>query len=80
VPLEGGSQVIADESYITESMMDPLEQVHRGYQPRMPSYFGRVRPTETAAIVELIKSLRDVPRQGPGGSDPGQVLGGRVAQ
>jgi cytochrome c oxidase subunit 2 len=80
VPLEGGGQVIADESYITESMMDPLEQIHRGYQPRMPSYFGRVRPTETAAIVELIKSLRDVPRQGPGGSDPGQVLTGRVTQ
>jgi len=80
VPLENGGQTIADEGYITESMMDPLAKVHRGYQPRMPSYFGRVRPTETAAIVELIKSLRDVPRQGPGGGDPGQVLSGRVAQ
>jgi cytochrome c oxidase subunit 2 len=80
VPLENGGQIIADEGYITESMMDPFEKVHRGYQPRMPSYFGRVRPTEAAAIVELIKSLRDVPRQGPGGGDPGQVLSGRVAQ
>jgi cytochrome c oxidase subunit 2 len=80
VALESGGQTFVDAEYITESMMDPLAKIVRGYQPRMPSYFGRVTPTETADIVELIKSLRDVPRQGPGGSDPGQVLSGKVPQ
>ena len=79
VPLANGGSVFADEAYITESMMDPPVKVVRGYQPVMPSYFGRIRASETAAIVELIKSLRDVSRQGLGGSDPGQVrLGGVI--
>ena len=71
VNLADGKQVTADVAYLTESMMDPLAKVVRGYEPLMPSYFGRLPATETAAIVELIRSLRDVPRLGPGGQDPG---------
>jgi cytochrome c oxidase subunit 2 len=78
VPLTGGGEVLADEGYITESMMDPLAKIVRGYQPLMPSYFGRVSAPETAAIVEFIKSLRDVPRLGVDGRDPGQVRLGSV--
>jgi cytochrome c oxidase subunit 2 len=79
VPLAGGGEVLADEAYFTESMMDPLEKIVRGYEPLMPSYFGRIRAPETAAIVEYIKSLRDVARLGPGGRDPGQIrLGGVI--
>ncbi len=64
VPLEGGGEIVADEAYITESMMDPGFRIHRGFPPVMPSYVGRIRPPETAAIIELIKSLRDVRPQG----------------
>jgi cytochrome c oxidase subunit 2 len=60
VPLEGGQSVIADEGYITESMMDPLAKLHVGFPPVMPTYFGQIAPADTAAIVELIKSLRTV--------------------
>lgn len=63
VPLEGGRSAVADEAYLTESIMDPLARVHRGYRPVMPSYLGLLPPSETAAILELIKSLRDVPAQ-----------------
>ncbi|HEX9297447.1 MAG TPA: cytochrome c oxidase subunit II [Polyangiaceae bacterium] len=75
VPLAGERQTIADEAYITQSMMDPTAKIHRGYLPVMPTFLGRIRPTETAAIVEFIKSLRNVPRQGPEGEDPGPVQG-----
>ena len=61
VPLTTGEVVTADEAYLTESMMDPLAKVHAGYAPVMPSYHGLLSPGETAAIVELIKDLRDVP-------------------
>ncbi|HVV17263.1 MAG TPA: cytochrome c oxidase subunit II [Polyangia bacterium] len=61
VPLTTGQTVVADEAYLTESMMDPLAKVHAGYAPVMPSYHGLLAPAETAAIVELIKHLRDVP-------------------
>jgi cytochrome c oxidase subunit 2 len=65
VPLKGGGFAIADEVYLTESMMDPLARIHAGYQPVMPSYLGLLRPGETAAIVELIKSIKDVRGQEP---------------
>jgi cytochrome c oxidase subunit 2 len=59
VPLAGGGTGGADEAYLTESMMDPLARLHAGYPPVMPTYFGILEPGQTAAIVELIKSLRD---------------------
>ncbi len=78
VPLAGEAQTVADEAYITQSMMDPTAKIHRGYVAVMPSFLGRIRPAETAAIVEFIKSLRSVPRQGPGGEDPGPVRMGGI--
>lgn len=55
--LSDGSRVLVDESYITESMMDPMTKIVAGYQPVMPSYRGEIDAPETAAIVELMKSL-----------------------
>lgn len=61
VPLQDGGKAVADEAFITESMMDPRAKVHTGFAPVMPSYKGLISPADTAAIVELIKSLRGVP-------------------
>jgi cytochrome c oxidase subunit 2 len=73
VSIAQGGTVIADEAYITESIMDPMVKLHAGFQPIMPSYIGRTRPAEIAAIVELIKSLRSV-RPPPGGGLPGGIV------
>jgi len=60
VKLEGGAEVVADEAYLTRSMMEPQVEIVAGYAGRpMPTYRGTLSPAETAAIVELIKSLRD---------------------
>lgn len=56
--LQGGGTVVADEAYLTESMMDPLAKVVAGFAPVMPSYHGRLSAAETGAILEYIKSLR----------------------
>lgn len=53
-----GSSSVVDEAYLTESMMDPGLHVVAGFHPVMPSYQGQIDPGQTAAIVELIKSLR----------------------
>jgi cytochrome c oxidase subunit 2 len=53
-----GQQVVADEQYLTESMMDPEAKVVAGFVPVMPSFHGQLTPAEVAALVELIKSLR----------------------
>lgn len=60
--MQDGTTVLADPAYITESMMDPRKRVVDGFQPVMPSFEGQITPPETAAIVEFIRSLRDVPR------------------
>jgi cytochrome c oxidase subunit II len=52
-----GERRIADEAYLTESMMDPLARVRAGFQPVMPSYQGVLSAPETAAIVEYIRYL-----------------------
>jgi len=68
-PLERGGEALVDEAYITESMMDPEAKIHRGFARVMPSFLGRISPAETAAIIEFIKSLRDVHPQ-PGARGP----------
>lgn len=61
VSLNDGTKVVADEEYLTRSMMEPLQQVVDGFQPVMPTYLGTLSQPQAAAIVEFIKSLKDVP-------------------
>jgi cytochrome c oxidase subunit 2 len=56
--LENGETVIADEAYLTDSMIDPRGKMVRGYKPVMPTYKGKLAAPEAAALVEFIKSLR----------------------
>ncbi len=55
-----GQKILVDERYLTESMMDPNAVIAAGFKPVMPSYQGLLTPEETAAILEYIRSLRDV--------------------
>lgn len=65
VELEGGGRVRADDAYLTESMMAPERQVVRGYPDVMPSYRGILDASQTAALVEYIRSLRVPAREPP---------------
>ena len=61
VPLDDGSLVTADDAYLTESMMDPMVKIVRGYPRLMPTYLGKLSGPDAAAIVEYIRSLRGTP-------------------
>jgi cytochrome c oxidase subunit 2 len=68
--LTTGKTILADEGYLTKSMMDPGADIVAGYQNVMPTFQGRLSPPEIAAIVEYIKSLsnaavRTGPSEGP---------------
>ena len=68
--LSDGTEVLADEAYLTESMMEPGYKIVAGYQNVMPSYQGKLSAPETAALVEYIKSLHTenvaaAPSKGP---------------
>ncbi|MGD0674198.1 MAG: cytochrome c oxidase subunit II [Polyangiaceae bacterium] len=57
VKLTDGSTVVADEAYLTRSMMDPQAQVVDGYKPVMPTYRGILQQPEVAALLELMKAV-----------------------
>ncbi len=59
VKLTDGTTVVADEAYLTRSMMDPMAEIVAGFPPAMPTYQGRLDPPETAAILAYIKYLRE---------------------
>ena len=56
--LETGETVVADEAYLTDSMIDPRAKIVKGYKPVMPTYRGKLTAPDAAALVEFIKSLR----------------------
>jgi cytochrome c oxidase subunit 2 len=76
IPLASGETVIADPAYLTESIMDPMVKLHRGFPPLMPSYLGKIRPGELAAILAFIQSLRDVEIAPAAGAVVGESDGG----
>lgn len=65
VPLQGGGTTVADEQYLTQSMIDPMAKIHRGFPAVMPSYQGQLSAAETGALVEFIESLKDVSPRPP---------------
>jgi len=57
---------VADEAYLTRSMMEPNAEVVAGYKPVMPTFQGKLSAPDAAAIAEFIKSLRtDAPTAEP---------------
>ncbi|MEO8548486.1 MAG: cytochrome c oxidase subunit II [Kofleriaceae bacterium] len=58
--LTGGGDVLIDEAYLTESMMDPNAKLAAGFAAVMPSYQGLLGPGDIAALLEYIRSLREV--------------------
>jgi cytochrome c oxidase subunit 2 len=56
--LQNDQTLVADEGYLTESMMDPYTKMVKGFAQVMPSYRGKLTAPEAAALVEFIKSLR----------------------
>lgn len=57
VALVGGRAVIADETYIRESIISPQAKVVAGWQPIMPTFKGQVTEEQVNALVAYIKTL-----------------------
>ncbi len=61
VALQSGQQVVVDEAYIRESILQPAAKVAAGYQPIMPTFQGLVSEEQLLQLVEYVKSLRAQP-------------------
>lgn len=60
VELASGESVLADETYLLESIRTPSAQIVEGYAPLMPSFANQLTQDEINDLVAYIKSLSDV--------------------
>ncbi len=52
-----GTSMIADETYIAESINYPNKHIVAGYNPVMPSYLGKMSDRDINAIINYMKSI-----------------------
>lgn len=64
VALASGETVLADESYIRESILQPRAKIVAGYTPVMPTFQGQLSEEDLAQLVSYIKSLGTTPAGG----------------
>jgi cytochrome c oxidase subunit 2 len=58
VEIEGGRTVLADESYLRESILFPAQKVRAGWRPIMPSYKGQVNEEDMVRLIAFLKGLK----------------------
>jgi cytochrome c oxidase subunit 2 len=57
VVLASGASVVADETYIRESILNPRGKVVAGFRPVMPTFQGQIAEEQLLQLVAYIKSL-----------------------
>jgi len=55
--LQGGSSVLADQTYIRESILNPSAKIVAGYPNIMPTYQGQVTEEQLLQLIAYVKSL-----------------------
>jgi len=58
VPLADGRSVVADISYLRESILNPEAKIAAGFQPIMPSFQGQVNEEELLQLIAFLRTLR----------------------
>ena len=61
VEFRTGFRVVANDSYIRESILTPQAKMLPGYGPIMPTFQGQVSEESVMSIIEYIKSLPPAP-------------------
>jgi cytochrome c oxidase subunit 2 len=56
--LTSGSQVLVNDAYLRDSILNPSQHITAGYAPIMPTYQGQISEDGLIDLVEYIKSLQ----------------------
>jgi cytochrome c oxidase subunit II len=75
VQLQEGRKVIADESYVRESILNPRAKVVAGFQPIMPTFQGQVSEEQVLQLIAYIKSIGAKPGGAAGTAQPSGPAG-----
>jgi cytochrome c oxidase subunit 2 len=57
VKLQDGGAVTADETYIRESILNPVAKIVAGYQPLMPIFQGQLSEEQLLQLIAYIRTL-----------------------
>jgi cytochrome c oxidase subunit 2 len=57
VKLASGANVVADDTYLRESILSPAAKVTAGYEPVMPMFQGQLSEDQLLALLSYVKSL-----------------------
>ena len=57
VQLQGGATVVADETYIRESIVNPQAKIVNGFPPIMPTFQGMVTEEQLLQLIAYVRSL-----------------------
>jgi cytochrome c oxidase subunit 2 len=74
VTLADGQTVVADETYLRESILRPGAKVVAGWQPVMPSFQGQISEEN---VLELINYIKSLPAAESAAATPVSLEGGR---
>ncbi|MCC5787644.1 MAG: cytochrome c [Phycisphaerales bacterium] len=74
VVLVGGTRVIADEEYLRRAILDPYDQVRRGWENvrTMPPNRGVLNDQQVEQLIEFIKSLAEPNMPEPPADETGE--------
>jgi cytochrome c oxidase subunit 2 len=64
VRFQDGGQLVADDAYIRESILNPSARVVDGWQPIMPTFQGQLSEEQVLALVAYVRAI------GPGAGSP----------
>ena len=53
-----GSQVLVNDAYLRESILNPSQHVPAGFAPIMPTYQGQVSEDGLLSLIEYIKNMQ----------------------
>jgi cytochrome c oxidase subunit 2 len=56
--LSNGSEVLVNEAYLRDAILNPSQHVTAGYAPIMPTYQGQISEEGLIDLVEYLKSLK----------------------
>jgi cytochrome c oxidase subunit II len=69
VKLQNGTTVVADESYVRESIVNPQAKVVTGFLPIMPTFQGLVTEEQLLQLIAYVRSLGEAkPAAAPAGA------------
>ena len=56
--LSNGSDVLVNEAYLRDAILNPAQHITAGYAPIMPTYQGQISEEGLIDLVEYLKSLK----------------------